>query len=923
VQEAAASESQAQRRRSTRIIRSIPLTVRGVDLLSQPFEERTATVALNTYGCKYPSKHHLPKNTWITLEIPAPEDADGPHRVRARVVWIQRPRSVREMFQIAVELETPGNIWSLPTPPVDWENAAPAAADRTPNDAVTGWLHPETTPRAQAERYPARDDRPETETPLTDHMDEKVEIATNEEKTPASAEAFGFAGTVVPEAAVAGSLDSPLLRELRGHIESQASRAAEDAVAQASETLKRTVETVEREHIASAEAFFQRWRDDFDRERDSAREEISKRASEQMASVQDEISAGVTGQMSWVREELRADLRQEFASHIDQMRALVADLERGAQAVREESQAATSSGDRLAQIKIALESAEAAVDQRMRRLKDAAQETVALDDLSKAWREKLQEQMGQARSEWNELLQSSLDGAAQRLASRLGENSQSVLESAESKLAERIGQLCEPVTNTVSEAHRALSGIRSALDTELQRARASLVDIEGAAERMREFSAQIDAASHDALNQLHQRLDSALQSQVTELRRHADALTSELPQRIQPALDAAGQQLVSKTLAEIDARLAPHLERVPELVRELTAHEVQAEEGLRMYRERLRQAAESSQRDTGAQMSATLSALRSEFENARAEALTRWNEELESSGARASHAVIEDLVKNAEWHQKQAQAYIETLTQESLAKTEGVFQARTQEISDRLGEQLAQQNLAHLDEAKRQLDGRSSEVVERTESQLESASNAMASAFEEGIRQVAESAVQRFNESSDASITERTHQIERGADGMRMNFEHAAGTLLERHRTEMAAYGEQKFAEVRDFHSRELAAAVEAARIERDDQVRDWYQRLAHANEESLQKYEDQLHGASELWVNVAVDKLNDSGQAALASLTRSGEQALRNSLLKALEQVTESVRQSIADPPVSGGGSTPRPTLVNPSGPRENRAGI
>ncbi len=99
--------------------------------------------------------------------------------------------------------------------------------------------------------------------------------------------------------------------------------------------------------------------------------------------------------------------------------------------------------------------------------------------------------------------------------------------------------------------------------------------------------------------------------------------------------------------------------------------------------------------------------------------MARWNAELESSGARASHAVIEDLVKNAEWHQKQAQAYIETLTQESLAKTDGVFEARTQEISDRLGDQLAQQNLAYLDEAKRELEGRSSEVIGRTASQLE------------------------------------------------------------------------------------------------------------------------------------------------------------------------------------------------------------
>ncbi|HEY4739155.1 MAG TPA: hypothetical protein VIH76_01020 [Candidatus Acidoferrales bacterium] len=915
--EAAANESRAQRRRSTRIIHSIPLTVRGIDLLSQPFEERTATLALNTFGCKYPSKHHLPKNTWVTLEIPSPGNANGPHRVRARVVWIQRPRLVRELFQIAVELETPGNIWSLESPPTDWEDAT--AAD----EAVTEKPRSETTLRMQAEQFPEEENKTEMERPLKEHMDENFEIGTNEGAAPVRAEAFGFAGTIVPEVAAEGSLDSPLIRELRGHIESHAAKAAEDALAQASETLKRTAETVEKEHIASAESFFRQWRDDLDRERDSAREEIAKRASEQMASVQDEISARVTGQMSWVREELRADLKQEFASHIDQMRALVADLERGAQAVREESQAATSSGDRLAQIKIALESAEAAVDQRMRRLKDTAQETLALDDLSKAWREKLEEQMGHARGEWNELLQSSLDGAAQQLASRLAENTQSALESAEGKLIERIAQLCQPVTNTVSEAHQALSGIRSALDAELQRARTSLVDIEGAAERVRAFSAQIDAASHDAVNQLHQRLDAALQLQVTELRRHADALTSDLPQRIQPALDAAGHQLVSKTLAEIDARLGPHLERVPDLVRELTAHEVQAEEGLRMYRERLRQAAESSRRDTEAQTSATLAALRSEFENARAEALSRWNEELVASGGRASHAVIEDLVRNAEWHQKQAQAYIETLTQESLAKTEGVFDARTQEISDRLGEQLAKQNAAHLEDAKRQLEGTSSEVIGRTSSQLEAAANAMASAFEEGVRQVAESAVQRFNESSDASLTERAQQIERAAEGMRMNFEHAAGNLLERHRTEMAAYGEQKFTEARDFHSRELAAAVEAARIERDDQVRDWYERLARANEESLQKYEDQLHGASELWVNVAVDKLNDSGQTALTALTRSGEQAFRNSLLKALEQVTESVRQSITDPAVSGGGSAPRPTLVNPSGQRENRAGM
>ena len=106
-----------QRRRSERISKSLPLIVRGIDLLGQPFEERTSTVTLNLHGCRYASKHHLPKNTWVTLEQPQ----DGQHRnLRARVAWIQRPHSVREFFQIAVELESPANIWSLDSPPTDW-----------------------------------------------------------------------------------------------------------------------------------------------------------------------------------------------------------------------------------------------------------------------------------------------------------------------------------------------------------------------------------------------------------------------------------------------------------------------------------------------------------------------------------------------------------------------------------------------------------------------------------------------------------------------------------------------------------------------------------------------------------------------------------------------------------------------------------
>ena len=57
---------------------------------------------------------------WVTLEVPHPEQGRPPRQVRARVMWIQRPRTVRELFQVGVELEVAGNFWGIAFCPPDW-----------------------------------------------------------------------------------------------------------------------------------------------------------------------------------------------------------------------------------------------------------------------------------------------------------------------------------------------------------------------------------------------------------------------------------------------------------------------------------------------------------------------------------------------------------------------------------------------------------------------------------------------------------------------------------------------------------------------------------------------------------------------------------------------------------------------------------
>src|SRR5947209_573371 len=141
---AANTDPEASKRRTTRIVQAVPLTVAGVDALGRPFQERTSTLIINCHGCRYQSKHYVLKNMWVTLEVPHSESGQPARQVRGRVAWIQRPRTVRQLFQVALEMETPGNIWGIGFPPEDWfpadtsekMAAAAAAAGATTGDAA-------------------------------------------------------------------------------------------------------------------------------------------------------------------------------------------------------------------------------------------------------------------------------------------------------------------------------------------------------------------------------------------------------------------------------------------------------------------------------------------------------------------------------------------------------------------------------------------------------------------------------------------------------------------------------------------------------------------------------------------------------------------------------------------------------------------
>jgi hypothetical protein len=98
----------------------MPIKVHGVDALSEPFTERTTTVMVSCHGCKYQSKHYVPKGSIVTVEIPRRNPSAPVRIITGNVIWVQRPSHARDLLHIGLEFEVPGNVWDTPAAPEDW-----------------------------------------------------------------------------------------------------------------------------------------------------------------------------------------------------------------------------------------------------------------------------------------------------------------------------------------------------------------------------------------------------------------------------------------------------------------------------------------------------------------------------------------------------------------------------------------------------------------------------------------------------------------------------------------------------------------------------------------------------------------------------------------------------------------------------------
>src|ERR1700730_1082239 len=297
----ASATAELRKRRSTRIVQAVPLTVGGVDALGRPFSERTSTLIINCHGCRYQSKHYVLKNMWVTLEVPHPETGQPPRAVRGRVAWIQRPRTVRQLFQVALELELPGNVWGIGFPPEDWF-AFPDApqTDVAASPVQMGGRKESATPSAEEPQ--------ELRSSAASESDFNLPLGAADAggaREPEKLRAFPAPANTTDASIQLARQVSRLLSDARRQIHAAAREAAEEAVSA--------------ERRANADPWEQKIA--------TAREEFSREVAAAIARIQEESAAQSRSAQDIAAEALQRDLPRWLAPQLEELtRDLTAEL---------------------------------------------------------------------------------------------------------------------------------------------------------------------------------------------------------------------------------------------------------------------------------------------------------------------------------------------------------------------------------------------------------------------------------------------------------------------------------------------------------------------------------------------------------------------------------------------------------------------
>ncbi|MGH9746885.1 MAG: hypothetical protein ACRD59_12350 [Candidatus Acidiferrales bacterium] len=599
-----------QKRRSTRIVQAVPLTVTGVDALGQPFKERTTTVMVNCHGCKYQSKHYVPKNSMVKLDIPRPEAGLPAHSVQGRVVWVQRPRTVRELFQIGLEFETPANVWGIAFPPDDW--AASIGGNSSEGSAATEFVvefetisgseqsaSPAST--AQPSTAPTASAAPAASTPGQGSSQTPAQTPTN---LPVADSKIHVVPASSPEsqATIARHM-AKMVTEAKENLDKSLRKGAETAIAEEMTIVRQQLDVQLHEAVEKAIKV------SMERVSESSVKKVVQEAAQRTASIVEEARKATEVSAEHLDAKVRNAVQEAVSTVAEQaareaaQQATTQNLKSAVEEAVERAISTRQASSPSLDILSSPESAQKHLDDWRKSLEDTAQ------NIRSQTVEKANAEVTEVNRRWQEAFDAALAGASEKLGTQLNDASKAAVEQAQQDIDSRKASLRTSLDEVVAGAHSNVESLKSSLEQERARTEETKRDLEEAARttaeslkatleqeraRAEEAKSRLESAARSMLETTQQRLDGILAEKYGEIGRKADQAISERAEQIEPTLEAAAQKVVQRLTGELDRDLASKVGDAHGVISQLSSAEERAAETQTALIEQIQQIAEQA-----------------------------------------------------------------------------------------------------------------------------------------------------------------------------------------------------------------------------------------------------------------------------------------------------------------------------------------
>jgi hypothetical protein len=825
---------------------------------------------------------------------------------------------VRELFQIGVELELGGNVWGIAFPPSDWfpfpeggaasstEIPAPSQAVELPHEVHEIPVHEKSSEDRVHLAPPPEPVKPNVVSipappepvgdnvrvlPLPAGEDASVQLARQVARLVAEAkQQIEIVARESANQAVAAET-RPLLAALQSQLQNAAEKSVSAATAAQFEKLQ--LETTQR----------------IEKERETAVAGVLEQLSTELDAKLTQARLQIDNQLSVVERTRRLDFEQQIQTQlqaaIHKMESLSGSMGKNQDEVRAvmdqlRISSAQAAADEIRRWKeqMDLRTADAQgklmeMDQSARKLGEQIAAATALGEVG--WRGLLEADLEAANTRWQEKMQASIVEASLRAAEQIAKNAEVSAQQVEQQFQQRFNILSQAHSQISAEAESVLMKLRSEIAGEAANGEAVISQFHDSIAQLEAKRGEFAGLLQTASDEWARRGEVMLEAQSAELNRRAESAVTGMSQRLQPMLEAAGQESIEKLAAEFENRFSPQITQATELLRKIAFDSDRAEKAAAEHQQRIWQISDQGLQESAARSKEILAGIEKDFAEAARNASARWLVELETRATETSHSTFETLYKSADWYEKKIQTQMQSTLEKGLDQAAARLREKAAEVSGLFASELDHYSRSYVEHAHGQMQENARDAAEQASQKMLEAGESIATQFTDRAGQLSGEQFDAFASRTRASMEQNAAAMDAHTSQIRASLESNARGFASEFQNALSQHAEQTLA----LGKQELGVQIDQARdallIESQSLERHFQSALTLHGNSALDEHKQRLENASNAWLLTTVTKLNQQSDLLISEMSDTTEKKLKVVCENVFSEMGEILRQRLA----------------------------